>query len=89
MGSRVAAAKHLGELLTEDSPRVIKRKAYQPLIDDAARWHEEMVQDGVQEQGEGLAVPHELTDFQADFLGAKKDILAARRQLAAAGKAVF
>ena len=89
MGARVAAAKHLGELLTEQSPRTIKRKAYQPLIDDAARWHEEMVHDGLREQGEGLAVPHELTDFQADFLGAKQDLLAARQQLAAAGKAVF
>jgi hypothetical protein len=34
-------------------------------------------------------VPHELTDFQADFLGAKKELLSARRQLEAAGKAVF
>jgi hypothetical protein len=48
-----------------------------------------MVHDGLREQGEGLAVPHELTDFQADFLGAKQDLLAARQQLAAAGKAVF
>jgi len=48
-----------------------------------------MVLDGVPAPGEGLAVPHELTDFQADFLGAKKDLLAARRQLEAAGKQVF
>jgi len=48
------------------------------------------VHDGLAEQGPGaLAVPHELTDFQADFLGAKQELLAARRQLAAAGKAVF
>ena len=31
-----------------------------------------MVHDGVREPGEGLAVPHELTDFQADFLGARR-----------------
>ena len=90
MGARVAAAKHLGELLTEQAPRKIKRSEYQPLLDAAAVWHEEMVHDGLAEQGPGaLAVPHELTDFQADFLGAKQELLAARRQLAAAGKAVF
>jgi hypothetical protein len=50
-------------------------------------WHEEMVHDGLAEQVAGaLAVPHELTDFQADFLGAKQELLAAHRQLAAAGK---
>jgi len=59
------------------------------LVDASARWHEEMVLDGVPAPGEGLAVPHELTDFQKDFLGAKADLLAARRQLDAAGKAVF
>jgi hypothetical protein len=48
-----------------------------------------MVLDGVPPPGEGLAVPHELTDFQKDSLGAKADLLAARRQLDAAGKAVF
>ena len=89
MGSRVAAASHLGELLTRDTPRRIKRSEYEALVDASAQWHEEMVLDGVPAPGEGLAVPHELTDFQADFLGAKKDLLAARRQLEAAGKQVF
>jgi phospholipase C len=89
MGARVKAAKHLGELLTETKPRVVKRSAYQPLLDASVRWHEEMVLDGVPQPGEGLAIPHELTDFQKDFLGAKADVLAARRQLDAAGKAVF
>ena len=65
------------------------RPEYQSLVDDSARWHEEMVLDGVPTPGEGMAVPHELTDFQKDFLGAKGDLLAARRQLAAAGKSVF
>ena len=37
-----------------------------------------MVLDGVPAPGEGMAVPHELTDFQKDFLGAKGDLLAAR-----------
>jgi hypothetical protein len=48
-----------------------------------------MVLDGVPQPGEGLAVPHELTDFQKDFLDAKGDLLAARRQLDQAGKVVF
>jgi hypothetical protein len=89
MGARVAAAKHLGALLTEDSPRKIARSKYQNLLGDAKSWHEEMVKDGLQEHVGGLAVPHELTDFQQDFLGAKQELLAARRQLAEAGKAVF
>jgi len=58
-------------------------------FDHMLKWHEEMILDGVPEPGEGLAIPHELTDFQKDFLGAKADLLAARRQLDAAGKAVF
>ena len=89
MGARVAAAKHLGQLLTEQSPRQMPRSEYQYLLDAAPAWHEEMVKDGVQEQMSGLAVPHELTDFQQEFLGAKQELLAARRQLAEAGKAVF
>ena len=54
-----------------DRRRRIKRADYQHLVDDSARWHEEMVLDGVPQPGEGLAIPHELTDFQKDFLGAK------------------
>ena len=91
MGARVRAAKHLGELLTETQPRpAIPRSDYQHLLDQAADWHLALVHDGVREQaGPGLVVEHELTDFQADFLGAKQELLAARRQVAAAGKAVF
>ena len=89
MGARVAAAKHLGQLLTAQSPRKMPRSKYQYLLDAAPGWHEEMVADGLREQGTGLAAPHELTDFQQDFLGAKQELLAARRQLDEAGKAVF
>jgi len=89
MGARVKAASHLGELLTGTRPRLYKRAAYQPLLEASVKWHEDMVLDGVPQPGEGLAIPHELTDFQKDFLGAKADLLAARRQLDAAGKAVF
>jgi hypothetical protein len=44
-----------------------------------------MVQAGTHTQGDPLA--HTLSDFQADFIGAKRDLLAARKQItAAAGK---
>jgi phospholipase C len=91
MGARVAGANHLGALLTETTPRpATPVEDYQALLDEAGEWHEELVHTGVREQTVGgLVVPHELTDFQADFLGAKQELLAARRQLAAAGKAVF
>jgi phospholipase C len=91
MGARVAAAKHLGELLTEDTPRPAPKQAdYQVLLKQAADWHEQLVHNGVREQtGPGLALPHELTDWQSDFLGAKRELLAARRQLVAAGRDVF
>jgi phospholipase C len=90
MGARVSAAKHLGELLTEDNPRPAPTRAdYQTLLDHAAGWHEQIVSNGVREQMGGLAVPHELSDWQEDFLGAKQELLAARRQLARAGKDVF
>ena len=80
----------LGGVLTRQSPRQVERSVYQPLLDAAADWHEQMVHDGVADIGPGtLAVPHELSDFQSDFLAAKREVLAARRQLAAAGKAVF
>jgi len=93
MGARVAAANHLGELLTEATPRPpIPQAQYQTLLDQAARWQEAIVHSGVTEQIQaagGLVVAHELTDFQADFIGAKQELLAARRQLAEAGAAVF
>ena len=48
------------------------------------------IHTGLREQtGPGLVAAHELTDFQADFLGAKQELPSARRQLAEAGKAVF
>jgi phospholipase C len=85
MGARVNAANHLGELLANDEPRAaLDRGAYQNLLDDAARWHEQMVHSGaVREQPQSQA----LTDFQADFLGAKRELLAARTQIAARDRA--
>jgi phospholipase C len=87
MGARVAAATHLGELLSEQSPRAaIPQADYQALLRQSAGWHEGMVHSGLRTQAEFGPIAHELSDFQADFLGAKQDLLAARRQLAAAGK---
>jgi phospholipase C len=83
MGARVNAAHHLGELLTETQPRPAPALAdYQQLVDAAGRWHEEMVHTGVREQDLTTGA---LTDLQADFLGAKRELLAARTQLAKAG----
>jgi phospholipase C len=82
MGARVKAANHLGELLSEDQARpAIPRAAYQTLIAAAADWHQEMVHSGAQQTD---AVAHVLTDFQEDFLGAKRELLAARTQVQAA-----
>lgn len=87
MGTRVAAAAHLGELLSAQSPRAaIPQGDYEVLLRQSASWHEGMVHSGLRTQAELGPVAHELTDFQADFLGAKQDLLAARRQLAAAEK---
>ncbi len=87
MGARVAAANHLGEMLSEDTPRApIAKAAYQPLIDQTARWHADMVQAGTHQQGNPLA--HVLSDFQAEFIGAKRDLLAARKQIAAAAASI-
>jgi hypothetical protein len=81
MGARVKAANHLGELLSESQARPIARAAYQNLIAAAAEWHQEMVHSGAQQTD---AVAHVLTDFQEDFLGAKRELLAARTQVQAA-----
>jgi len=88
MGARVAAANHLGELLSEPTARAaIPKSDYQPLIVEAAKWHADMVQAGTHNQGDPLA--HTLSDFQADFIGAKRDLLAARKQITAvAGKII-
>jgi len=83
MGARVAAANHLGELLSEDQPRpAIPKADYQHLLDQAGQWHQDMVHAGTQHQGNPAA--HALSDFQAEFIGAKRELLAARKQIAAA-----
>jgi phospholipase C len=83
MGARVAAANHLGELLSEDNPRPATPQAdYQHLLDQAGQWHQDMVHAGTHTQGTPAA--HALSDFQAEFIGAKRELLAARKQIAAA-----
>ncbi len=43
MGARVAAANHLGEVLTESEPREAPAQAaYQSLIDEMSRFHAEL-----------------------------------------------
>jgi hypothetical protein len=46
-----------------------------------------MVQAGTENQA--TRSPHELSDLQADFLKAKRELLAARRQIAAAAAAMW
>ena len=83
MGARVAAANHLGELLSEDAPQAATPRAdYQHQLDEAGQWHEAMVHAGTHSQGNPAA--HVLSDFQAEFIGAKRELLAARTQIAAA-----
>jgi phospholipase C len=78
MGARVAAANHLGELLSEPEPRAALPQAdYQHLLDAAGLWHEQLVHAGT---AEDWAAP-EQTDFQQDFLAAKQELLAARSQV--------
>jgi phospholipase C len=82
MGARVKAANHLGELLTRPAARrKLTRGSYQNLLTQAASWHEAMVHNGTLTQGQPQA--HQLSDFQADFLDAKRELLAARQQIAA------
>jgi phospholipase C len=81
MGARVAAANHLGELLSEPQPRPANPQAeYQSLLDAAAAWHEQLVHLGA---GEDWTSPQR-TDFQEDFMAAKQELLAARTQVRAA-----
>jgi phospholipase C len=82
MGARVNAANDLGELLTRPTPRrKLARSSYQDLLTQTAAWHEAMVHTGTLTQGQPQA--HQLSDFQADFLDAKRELLAARKQIAA------
>jgi phospholipase C len=80
MGARVNAANHLGELLSEDQPRpATPRSNYQHLLDEAAQWHEDIVNAGTHQQGDPAA--HALSDFQVEFLDAKQALLTARKQI--------
>jgi phospholipase C len=84
MGARVNGANHLGELLDQGQPRPAPPQAdYHHLIEAAASWHQEMVHTGAQQQD---LFSTAITDFQADFLGTKRELLAARTQLQAAAR---
>jgi len=83
MGARVAAANHLGEVLTESEPREAPAQAaYQSLIDEMSRFHAELFQRAMQNPA-ASAGPPDLTDFQEDFLAAQQELLAMRAKAAA------
>jgi phospholipase C len=80
MGRRVAAANHLGEVLTAAKGRKAPKQAdYQHLIDASAAFQAELLQRAMTEQAEGkTAELLELTDFQREFLDARRELLAMR-----------
>jgi hypothetical protein len=84
MGARVAAANHLGELLTRTTTRPAPPQAeYQHLIDFTASFHRELVQRGMEQVADrSIAEEPELTDFQQEFLAAKQELLAMRARAA-------
>jgi phospholipase C len=80
MGTRVGAANHLGEVLTATKARKAPEQAgYQHLIEGAGRFQAELLERAMLQQAEGkTAEPMELTDFQEEFLAAKRELLAMR-----------
>jgi phospholipase C len=77
MGARVRAAEHLGGLLAETTARAaIPRTEYQSLIDQTRAWGEKLAAHPILPTAEGiLSAPLHLTDFQEEFLEARKTIL--------------
>jgi phospholipase C len=86
MGKRVQAANDLGALLTASRARMAPRQAdYQHLIDASSGLQAELFERAMLQQADGKAAePMELTDFQQEFLHAKRELLAMRADAAAA-----
>jgi len=80
MGARVRAAEHLGGLLTETKARpATKRADYQQLVDESRKWGAALAAHSILPTAEGiLAAPLHLTDFQEEFLEARKEVLDTR-----------
>jgi phospholipase C len=78
MGTRVAHANHLGELLTEAQPRPAPDPAdYQHLIEEFASWRAKTYQEELDHQRtRGPAQPPELNDWQEEYLEAKREFAA-------------
>jgi phospholipase C len=87
MGTRVRQADHLGMLLK--APRARRANPlteYEDLLAASKSWVERLNQTGVQLHLDGaLAGAPDFTDFQRDFYGMKRELLAARTQVKAAG----
>ena len=82
MGKRVAAANHLGTVLTTATARPAPAQTdYQHLIDQTAKFHAEQLKQAMAMQAEGVrAQPPELTDFQEELLSGRQALEELRRR---------
>jgi phospholipase C len=72
MTKRVTAANHLGDILTESTPRPAPpTSSYQHAIDQIAEWHKKKFDDALKLAVAAPAIP-KLTEFQKGFLEAAK-----------------
>jgi len=77
MGARVAAATHLGELLSRGSARPPTPPGdVQPLVDHIADWRQRLFKNRVDQQIQGdLPVPKELSDLEKQALDLKRQLI--------------
>ena len=77
MGARVAAATHLGELLSLTTPRPPTPPAdVQPLVDRIANWRKRLFTNRVNQQTLGdLPIPKELSDLEKQALDLKRQLV--------------
>jgi len=77
MGARVAAATHLGELLSLTTPRPPTPPAdVQPLVDRIANWRKRLFTNRVEQQTLGdLPIPKELSDLEKQALDLKRQLV--------------
>lgn len=74
MGARVNNARHLGEVLTESTPRAAPaQKSYQTVIDKIAAWHQQKFQKTMSVLAAPKVTP-KLSEFQQGLLEASKRI---------------
>ena len=77
MGARVAAATHLGELLSRSSGRPpTTPEDVQPLVDHVANWRQRLFKTRIDQQTQGvLPIPKELSDLEKQALDLKRRLI--------------